>query len=74
MSIPTPCKVNENSEGLGILKAEFKKSVLALPGISRRLGGIKEKNLHAGVLIFSRRTHTGSPKEQQRHFTLSYIA
>ena len=28
-------------------------------------GGIKEKTLHAGVLIFSRRTHTGSPKEQQ---------
>ena len=46
ISIPTPWKVNGNSEGMGALKSQkFKRNVWGLTGISRGVGGFKPKNL-----------------------------
>ena len=48
ISIPTPWKVNENSEGVGGLKSQnFKRKVWGLSGNSRGVGGggFKPKNL-----------------------------
>ena len=46
ISIPTPWKVNGNSEGVGGLKSQnFKRNVLGVTGISRGVGGFKPKNL-----------------------------
>ena len=46
ISIPTPWKVNGNSEGVGGLKSQnFKRKVWGLSGNSRGVGGFKLKNL-----------------------------
>ena len=46
MSIPTPWRVNGNSEGVGGLESQdVKRNVWGLTGISRGVGGFKPKNL-----------------------------
>ena len=46
ISIPTPWKVNVNSEGVGGLKSQnFKRKVWGLTGNSRGVGGFKSKKL-----------------------------
>ena len=46
ISIPTPWKVNGNSEGVGGLKSQnFKREVWGSSGNSRGVGGVKPKNL-----------------------------
>ena len=46
ISIPTPRKINGNSEGVGGLKDQnFKRKVWDLSGNSRGVGGFKPKNL-----------------------------
>ena len=59
ISIPTPWKVNGNSEGVGGLeKQTFKSNALGLTGISRGVRGIQtEKPSTGGVWIFSGTTN-----------------
>ena len=46
ISIPTPWKVNGNSERVGDLKSQnFKRNEWGLAGIFRGVGGFKPKNL-----------------------------
>ena len=55
ISIPTPWKVNGNSEGVGGLKSQnFKRKVWGSTGNSRGVGGIQTKKPSVGgVWIFS---------------------
>ena len=58
ISIPTPWKVNGNSEGVGSQKPKFKKESMGLNWKFQRRGGIETKKPSmGGVWIFSGTTH-----------------
>ena len=62
ISIPTPWKVNGNSEGVGGLNSQnFKQKVWGLSGNSRGVGGggLNQKPSMGGVWIFYGTTHCG---------------
>ena len=68
ISIPTPWKVNGNSEGVGGLKSKnFERKVWGLTGNSRGVGGIHTKKLSmGGVWIFSGATQFDNWKNNKK--------
>ena len=69
ISIPTPWKVNGNSEGVGGLKSQnFKRKVWGLSGNSIGVGGKPKKPSMGGVWIFY-----GTTQSNFNHHTLSAL-
>ena len=69
ISIPTPWKVNGNSEGVGGLESQnFKRDVWGLTGISRGVVGFKPKTFRGrGMDIFWNNTCYGQFSCSQRN-------